>query len=190
MAQPTFGITIQGNLNVTASSIMEIVNDESKKALNASLREGRQVMRREIEESKAVASETLLRSVSSRIDSLALGNWVYQGEIYFKGISDARVRGADTGRGPGGGGGSGGGFYRAILAWTSYKGIDAKYAYPIMRNLIKSGTNVSGWQRFGRKSFLADGTLGIEKVLNTNFDKAAERIARRMQDAHSSTNTS
>ncbi len=188
MAEPFFGLKVQGNLNVTEASIMRVVDTELKKALNDSLKEGKKIMQQEIEDSKAVASGQLLRSVSDKIEGLVFGSWVYQGQVYFKGLSDERVKGSDTGRGPGGGGGSGTGFYSAILAWTAAKGIDPKFAYPIMRKLIKEGTNTGQWPSFGRKPFIADATLGIDKVVKTNFERAAERIARRMQqNADSST---
>lgn len=189
MAEPFFSISTQGNLDITADSIMEIVHNESRKALLDSMKDGKKVMKQAIEDANAVASKETLKSVSSKIDSLAMGNWVYQGEIYFKGLSAERVKGADTGRGPNKGTGSGTGFYQAILAWTAVKGIDSKYAYPIMRQLIKTGTNVGAWKRFGRTPFLADGTLGIQNVTSVNFDKAAERMARRIENAHNSSST-
>ena len=184
MAEPTFGITVQGNFLVTTDSIMEIVNEECIQALNYSLQDGREAMKQEIEASKAVASKELLNSVQGKIDSLSASNRIFQGKIFFNGLEDERVTGSDVGYGPGKIKG-GSRFYQTILAWTATKGIDSKAAYPIMRNLIKYGTNTGKWPQFGRKSFLADGTAAIDKVVKVNFDKAVERIARRMQDANS-----
>jgi hypothetical protein len=195
MAEPFVKLTFQGNLNITADTIMSIVEGEARKALNDSLREGKKAMRQEIINSNAVAHKTTLNSVSSKIDSLSTKNWVYQGDIYFKGLSELRVSFADTGRGPGKFDEKHGkrskitssDFYLAILAWTGKKGLDKRSVYPIMRSLTRHGTNHNGaWAKHKRKPFLADGTIAIEKIFKEHFDEAAERIARKMQNAFNS----
>lgn len=156
------------------------VKQELYAALNITLKEGKKHVQASIREANAVAFGNLLRSVTDKINSLSSFDWEAVGEITFLPPADEYASEADKGRGPSKGGGGSNEFFNRILAWVSIKGIDRGLAYPIARSINTHGTNVSGWSKYGRTSFMETATKRVDEEAQKQFDRIASRIQRRL----------
>jgi hypothetical protein len=162
--------------------LQRIVAEEYGKAIRKSLNEGKRILKQEIQDSKAVASRTLLESVASRVQSLALGSFVYAGNIYFKSPADKYAGNADKGR-------PAGKISRpmvaSIRAWMGIKGIDEKFLWPIVMQIARQGTGVQFWNLWGRTSFMDVATDKIDAQVKVEFEKASTVIQSKIENAKS-----
>jgi len=170
--------TVTGPEWVNNSGLQRVVNDEFNKALRKSLTEGKKILRREIEESNAVASKTLLNSVTSKYTNAVSDSWIFAGDIFFRSPADRYATFADKGRGAGGVPPS-----AQILSWMRTKGIDEKYLWPIMLTLAKKGTQTNFWNLWDRTPFIESATNKIDAKVKAEFEEAAERIRIRLENA-------
>jgi hypothetical protein len=178
MAEPFITITSSGFENYTEARINDIVQEELNSAYKETMKDGRAILRKEIRESGAVATGNLLNSVTDRIASLSVGQWAITGEIYFRGEAGEYVVYADSGRAPGkrppG---------NKLLAWMRVKGIDDKYLVPIQKAIAERGTDVSSWKFYDRKPFMEDAAQKVDKVAKENYERAMQRVKRRLDNA-------
>jgi hypothetical protein len=171
----TFTVKGEEGFAFLAKNFEQVSKGELAAALDKTLQDGQSIVRRTIQQANAVGHGVVLNSVITRINEASMDRWQMFGEITFNSPADKYVDYADDGR-------ESGGMppLDKIRAWTRIKGIPENLAYPIARSIGARGTNVAGWSKYGRTSFLRTSALRIDAVAAKEFNKLASRIQRRI----------